>query len=93
MVPEENLILMLSRNLLSHRFLYVLRLRVNYLCVFERFISCIVRLWLVFELIFLPVKLYTVKVNFFFIVSLFVSFRYLKYIFLLMFGTVSLSMF
>ena len=93
MVPEENLILMLSRNLLSHRFLYVLRLRVNYLCVFERFISCIVHLWLVFELMFLPVKLYTVKVNFLFIVSLFVSFRYLKYIFLLMFGTVSLSMF
>lgn len=65
MVPEENLTLMLSRNLLSHRFLYVLRLRVNYLCVFERFISCIVHLWLVFELMFLPVKLYTVKVNFF----------------------------
>ena len=96
MVPEENVILMLSRNLLSHRFLYVLRLRVNYLCVFERFISCIVRLWLVFELMFFPVKLYTytlLRLIFLFIVSLFVSFRYLKYIFLLMFGTVSLSMF
>ena len=65
MVPEENLLLMLSRNLLSHHFLFVLRLRVNYLCVFERFISCIVHLWLVFELMFLPVKLYTVKINFF----------------------------